>query len=441
VVTASPVMVDGVAYVGDWSGHLFAISVAHGHVLWSDRLGDSHHGAYGVITSSAAVASGVAYVGAGDSLFAVDTADGHVRWHTDLDARHPTDSGEIESSPVVFDGVVYVGSDANQDSGYTGEGLWAISAKTGAPLWHFNPEVAVHHPLYGCGNVWSSPALDTTTKTLFFGTADCPDNSGHQCSADGSDALCHPGSAYDYTKRWSPLSEAIIAISAVDGHVLWSHQDHVPLNKDDDDYGASAQLFTLANGRKVVGEGNKDGSYTVLDRANGAVVWHAVEQGNGNVHSGLAIGGFLGATAVLNGTVYGGSAIDLPWTAHALTPFVAFAGATGARSWQAVQFYSYAPTTAANGVVYEGALDDVLRAYDASSGRLLSAIPLGAPISSGAAIGAGTLVIGTGTSETDLQFKVCDRLPALKAQCKASALNTTLNPLGDIAGIWGLALA
>lgn len=484
VVTATPTIVDGVAYVGDWSGRFYALDVKTGTQRWAATLGlhrsgkdaDRHHGAYGVITSSAAVTDvggrRVVLVGAGDSLYALD--NGRVLWRTDLDPRHPTNSGEIESSPVVWSGapggpVVFVGSDANQDSGYTGEGMWALSVATGKPIWHFNPETATHHGLYGCGNVWSSPALGLDAgnpdparrAVLYFGTADCPNNSGSTCPTDGSDPYCPRGTSYNYAKRWSPYSEAIIAVSAVTGRALWSYQGHTPLNQDDDDFGAPAQLFALPDGRRVVGEGNKDGTYTVLDQATGRLIWNHPEVGNGNVQPGLAIGGFLGATAVMpvGGVprVFGGSAIDTPISYNPatagfsvqpfgtlmrnLTPVAAFSGVDGAARWSVPQLYTYAPTTAANGVVYIGALDGIMRAYAAATGRLLWAFPVAAPISSGAAITDGAIVVGVGTSETDLQFKLCDRVPAsARTLCRSTPLNTTINPLSNLAGVWGFSL-
>jgi outer membrane protein assembly factor BamB len=118
----------------------------------------------------------------------------------------------------------------------------------------------------------------------------------------------------------------------------------------------------------------------------------------------------------------------------------AFSGVNGTNAWSAVQTYTYGPTSAANGVVYVGALDGLLRAYDAATGLLHWAFPLGAPVSSGAAIGAGTLVIGAGTSESDLEFKLCEQLPAsLAPTCRQTPLDQTLNPLGDLGEVWAFA--
>lgn len=491
VVTATPTVVGGTVYVGDWSGTFYAIDQKTGGVNWSTTIGrgrsdgqaDHHNGAYGVITSSAAVASfgkkQVAFVGAGDSLYAIDASTKaipdaqRVLWRTDLDPKHPTSHGEIESSPVVWAGapggpVVIVGSDANQDSGYTGEGVWAIRAATGQPVWHFS-ETSTGHPLYGCANVWSSPALGLDPKNpdpakravVYFGEADCPDNSGTLCPPDGSDLYCPPGQKYDYSKRWSKFAEAIVAINATDGSPVWTVQTHPRLNQDDDDYGPSAQLYSLPSGQKVVGEANKDGSYTVIDRNSGVVISKTAETGNGNIQPGFALGGFLGTTAVITvdhgPRVFGGSAINTPITydaggnptsqppstlAKQGNAMTAFSGTNGAPAWSAVQGYTYGATSAANGVVYVGALDSMIRAYDASTGLLLWSFTTGAPMSSGAAITSRSIVVGTGTSESDVEFKTCDRAPApAVASCKSTPLNATLNPLSNLNGVYTFTLA
>jgi outer membrane protein assembly factor BamB len=119
----------------------------------------------------------------------------------------------------------------------------------------------------------------------------------------------------------------------------------------------------------------------------------------------------------------------------------AFSGVDGTRAWSAVQGFTYGGVSAANGVVYVGGIDTILRAYDTATGRLLWLFPLAAPISSTAAISAGEIVIGVGTSYTDLNFKLCDKLPQpLQGVCKSTPLKSGLNPLSKLNGIWAFAL-
>ena len=507
VVTAQPAVAGGRVYAGDWDGTFYAVDRATGAVAWKTVLGnaapapwtDSHRDDYGQITSSAAVApvGGVAtvFVGAAASLYALDAGSGAILWRFDTDPQQPTGLGEVESSPVVWsstpDGHPWVlfGADANQSSDFPGEGLWAVDAVTHQAVWHFNPEAYTGKPLYGCGNVWSSPALDLDPANpdparramAFFGMADCPDNSptgslaslgpvalpappgqapppAAPCPGDGSDPNCPPGGTYDYSQRWQRFAEAMVGLDAATGTPVWSYQPHQP-NTEDDDFGSSAQVFRLPGVGTVVGEASKDGSYYVVRRDTGAPVWQAVEQGNGNVQQGQAVGGFIGNTAVGGAkgspSILGGSAIDTPVTydpktgqpvpqgdpAAFATPMRAFAARDGAPRWQAVQGPTYGATTSAGGVVYNGALDGLLRAYDAGSGALLWAAPLGAPVSSGAAVAGGDVVIGAGTSDTDLEFKACDPFPgALGQLCHAAPLDQQLNPLSKLGEIWDFSL-
>jgi polyvinyl alcohol dehydrogenase (cytochrome) len=493
VITASPAVVNGMVYVGAWDGEFYALDLSTGKVVWQTTLGlhrtdghlDHHQGSYGTITSSAAVATvggrEMVFVGAGDSMYAMDASrrampdSQRVIWSDNLDTLHPTSDGEVESSPVIWRGapggpVVIFGSDANQDSGYAGEGIWEVRAATGKVVWHSNPEVDAGKGLFGCGNVWSSPALALDPHAhpashramLYFGTADCPDNGHGACPPDGSDPRCPAGSRYNYATRWTWLSQAMIAMSAVNGKPVWSYQPFPRNDISDDDFGASAQLFTLASGEQVVGEANKSGHYYVVDRHTGKLLWNKAETGNGNFQSGFALGGLLGATSVqsVDGrpNVYGGAAINTPVyfdevagkehlqpaasIADIATPMVGFAGATGTRVWAQTQAPTYGPTTSASGVVYSGAVDDFLRAYNAATGALLWAFPTGAPVSSGEAIISNGLVVATGTSESDVEFKTCDNLPdPLAAPCKATPLNTTVNPLSRDNGIWAFSLA
>jgi polyvinyl alcohol dehydrogenase (cytochrome) len=475
VVTAPPAVSGGSVYAGAWDGTFYAIDQASGAIRWRTVLGnaapapwtDAHHLAFGQITSSAAVATvagtRTVFASGAASLYALDAATGAYLWRFDVDPQQPTELAEIESSPVVWaagtpNGHPWVvfGADANQNSDFPGEGLWAVDAVTHEAVWHFNPEAFSGKALYGCGNVWSSPALDldphnpdpSRQAMLFFGTADCPDNGSVPCPTDGTDPHCPAGGSYDYAQRWQPYAEAMIGLDARTGQPLWSYQPHPANNTADDDFGSSAQVFTLPGphgDHRVVGEGNKDGTYQVVDRNSGAPLWRAVEQGNGNIQSSQAIGGFIGNTAVGGAPgsprVFGGSAIDTPVTydpatgqpipqsdpTAGATPMRAFAAADGTPAWQAAQGPTYGASSTAHGVVYNGALDGLLRAYDAGSGLLLWSFPLGAPISSGAAIAGSDVVIGTGTSDNQLD----QRTP----------VGVNANPLSHTGEIWDFTTA
>src|SRR5680860_1402841 len=75
VVTASPAVVDGSVYVGDWSGRFYAIDAESSEVRWTFDA-DVHPTVYaGQIVSSAAVADvdgeRTVYFGGGKTLYAL----------------------------------------------------------------------------------------------------------------------------------------------------------------------------------------------------------------------------------------------------------------------------------------------------------------------------------------------------------------------------------
>jgi outer membrane protein assembly factor BamB len=88
---------DGVAYLTNYAGELFALSMANGRTLWSYDLRTTGEAA------SPAVAGDELVVHRKDGgVYVFDRATGRLRWH------RPT-AGEIESSPVVLRGVDYLG--------------------------------------------------------------------------------------------------------------------------------------------------------------------------------------------------------------------------------------------------------------------------------------------------------------------------------------------
>ena len=373
--TASPTVVGGVVYIGAWNGVLYALDARTGAVRWTHQSAAAPGASFGPIVSTAAVASvggrRLVYYGAGPRLYALDAVTGAEVWVLYVGAGGADDPAEILSSPVVWNDTLFVGMDVHDRPGGMRGGLLAVDAATGVVRWKYSSEEAAAQPSSGCGGVWGSPAIDATTGLLYFGTANCP-------RVNDNPAL--------------PMEE-ITALVASTGELRWTFRPHSGGDQDQD-FGATPNLFVDAGGRKVLGAGSKDGSYYALDPATGGVLWHTPVQ-----TPAPGVGGFIGSPAVWGGNVFGATAIGTPPFFHALD------GRTGAVLWQGVSGPGYGASATVNGVVFGAALDNVLKAWDARNGRLLWAAPLLGPGSSGPVIAGDMVFIGSGTSSSDLCAK------------------------------------
>lgn len=404
-VTASPAVVDGVVYVGDWSRTMYA--VRDGKLLWERTVAAAPGASFGPIVSSAAVADvgerRLVIFGAGPVLYALDAGTGAQVWATDLGRGVPDTPVEIESSPLVHGGRVYVGMDThNAGEAATGGvrgGLLVVDAATGAPQWTFEPEL--DQPGSGCGSIWSSPVLDTARDLVVVATANCP-------------------SAF----TWNRHTEAVTALDATPEtgapEVVWTFQPHAP-NRKDWDFGATPNLFTTDDGLPVLGAGNKDGAYYALNPATGARRWATKVALPGDVREDFSIGGFLGSPTAHRGRVFGGTAIGGPPYFHALD------GKDGRIAWRGLAGPAYGTSAAVGGVVFAGALDTLFKAFDARTGRVLWAKSLLAPVASGPAISGDQVIVGSGLASSD----ACVKGTPIDALC-VQAFEDVLGSLGGI---------
>jgi outer membrane protein assembly factor BamB len=93
-----PAVVDnGVAYIGNRSGTVFAISMRAGHVLWRHRTNAT------MASSPAVYGTELVHHSMGGRVSLLDRATGAVRWSYDV-------GSSIESSPIVRQGVDYFGT-------------------------------------------------------------------------------------------------------------------------------------------------------------------------------------------------------------------------------------------------------------------------------------------------------------------------------------------
>ena len=380
VVTATPAVVGDRVYVGDWAGVVYALDRETGDEVWRHQTAEHENVYAGQIVSSPAVVDLAdrrwVFIGSGKTLYALDAATGDEQWHHELgqpgDTTEPT---EIESSPVVVGETVIVGYDVHNNPAYRA-GVIAFDATSGDVLWDFDPDAAAGFDEgTGCVDVWASPSVDVERGLVFAGTGNCPS------SPEG----------------WGDYTEAIFALDLETGEPAWSYQPHEP-NNDDLDFAGSPNLFSIGD-RDVVGLGNKDGHYYVVDRETGEEVWQAeaAEPGLERPGSNFSTGGFIGGTAVSDGVVVGGTGVGPCPCAHGID------AETGEIVWQNEEpANTYGASAVANGVLFLGGNDFTFRALDLHTGEILWAEEMQGAVSGGSAVSGDDVFAVAGIREPGL---------------------------------------
>ena len=209
-VDSSPVVADGVVYVGSYDHNVYALNSATGAKLWNYTAG-------GTVWSSPAVADGVVYVGSFDNnVYALNAIDGDRLWNYDT-------GGVVESSPSVVGGVVYVGNDNGN--------VYALNAKSGTRLWNYTTTYTEAY----ANSILSSPAV--VGGVVYIGSENyyvyalnatdgdqlwnCTTNGEVDTSPAVVGGVVYIGS-YGPTKNILPEVGNFCALNATDGDQLWS---------------------------------------------------------------------------------------------------------------------------------------------------------------------------------------------------------------------------
>ena len=293
-VLSSPVVVNGTVYVGSSNDYLYALDAKSGKQLWrynAETGTGAAPTAAAVDVGTAVVVNGVVYGQASNSvnhsyLFALDAANGAQVWRSQINnqifSNLQVDNGEvyiassaitqqggpsttdsyayafnakngtqtwrsakisdvISGAPAVANGVVYVGSkDTN---------VYALDAKTGSSLWHYNAGGAIYTSLQVVNGVLYAgvaSSVSTVTNNLKINTSvDSTSTSGsiialNVNATSGSLRWRHPLDKY----IGSPLAvdenvvyvgtnnNFVYALSATGGSQVWSYQiaSSVPFN-------------------------------------------------------------------------------------------------------------------------------------------------------------------------------------------------------------------
>ncbi len=373
-VIGQPSVIGGRVFIGVDTGQVYAIDALKGCLVWSYK---ANAGVRTAITVARVAASRhAAFFGdLAGMVYAVDAATGAELWKSRADT-HP--AARITGAPQFFEGILYVpvasgeegaGGAANYACCTFRGSMVAMAAQSGRVIWKTYmiedeprqtgtaPNSTPRMGPSGAG-IWSAPTIDARRRSIYVGTGDA------------------------YSEPADKATDALVALDMDTGKIRWIAQDTAndvwtsacmrPTNKPDNcgpdhDFGSPPMLKTLADGRDILVAGQKSGNVWAHDPDTGQVLWRSplvanTEEFGGKIvwggasdsdtaYFGLGPGG-IGAVALRNG--------ERKWLME-ISP------ASGMETHPGHD----GPLTAIPGVIFSGGWDGMLRALNASDGKLI----------------------------------------------------------------------
>lgn len=371
-VTGTPAVVEGVLYIGDWTGNVRALDAKTGEEVWASEVG-------GQIAGSPTVTDDAVYVAVDKSTHRLNRETGEIEWSVLVNEHDWT---RIYAGPTVVEGVVVqpvsgVQIAVPQDD-YTFRGnVVGLDEATGEELWRVY--VSEDDETSGAGvSVWAGASADPERNLTFVGTGN---------------TLEEPT---------SPLADSLVAIDYTTGEIAWSTQFTNPdvynmpeangASGPDSDLGSTPTLWSVGE-RDLVGAGDKAGMFHAVDRDTGEILWET------QLTPGSRLGGIIGGSAYADGRIFVASNVGDPAAGvpTGVSTLFALDAGTGEILWQSnMELTVFGPAAVANGVVYQGTGFPRMYAFNAETGALLREYDPPAPVGGGASIADGHVYWGYG---------------------------------------------
>lgn len=389
-ITGYPIVADGCVFVGSSlatfgeQGWIFALNADTGELVWRVQT-------EGGVYNTLAYDDGVLYAfvsriistddanAKGPYVVALDAQTGDEIWRATVDRQIGADA---VSSPVVFDGMVWVGvsgtaAEVNEGdrSSFVGNQV-LLDAATGqqlAKIWTIPDETLWEEGFTG-GAVWSTMSVDPQTKYGYVGTGNPFD---YENEHENTNAILK----VDLDRYRPTFGEIVGTYKGTIEEYVPELADTVPCQELEEisgvfaagleclrldlDFGAQPNVFTLANGRRVVGAGQKSGVYHVIDADTMEPVYTQL------LGVPSAVGGIVGSAAYDGQSLYGPHTLGgYMWSIRKQDGAVRWVAPTGSGvNWGP-------PATYANRVIYTVDLAGFLDAFDAGTGAPLLKYPL-----------------------------------------------------------------
>jgi outer membrane protein assembly factor BamB len=306
---ASPVVDDGVVFIGSTQGWFYELKATTGAVLHKTFLGSLPKktcAAKGVVATATVASSptthqATVYIAAPDGyLYALQASNLAVEWKSAIAIPSTKVSNYFDwSSPTIANGTIYVGVSSNCDNPMVRGGVISYDQANGKKLAEF---YAVPKGKVGA-SVWSSAAV-VPGGDVFVSTGNGPDTSVSMQLLGDSESILKlaPGTLKLLGKFQIPASQVI----------------------DDSDFGASPVIVG-----NDVGACNKNGIFYMLSQATMKVLW---EEKIG--HAGTSSDNCIAAPAVDGSVLYlGGIGAKIGSTSYP-SSVQARDAATGHLVWQ-----------------------------------------------------------------------------------------------------------
>jgi polyvinyl alcohol dehydrogenase (cytochrome) len=383
-----PTVVGGRIYLGADTAFVYSLDAVRGCVYWSFQTQAAVRTAITIAPVKAGSSRFAAFFGdLKANVYAIDAENGTLLWRKRADSHVVA---RITGAPTFYNGRLYVpvssteevvgGNPAYECCSFRGS-VVAYDADTGEERWKTYTIAEAPKPtkktslgtqLWGPagGAVWSAPTIDPQRRVIYVSTSN------------------------GYTYPAADTTNSVLALDLETGKRVWARQltpndafvmgcgpkstsETCPQELGPDfSVGSSPILRTLPDGRAILAVGQKSGLAWGLAPEDGTVRWqHRV--GRGSVLGGIEWGG-----ASDNELVYFPNADFL----HGVNEAGGLAGIrleTGERVWFTRPSPACTDNTAAcipaqsaaasaiPGVVFSGATDGMIRAYDARDGRII----------------------------------------------------------------------
>jgi len=274
--TATPLVHDGVIYVHSFGDHVQALDAATGDELW-------HYARELPSTSRPTVKRNMAlygdklYVGTSDvHVVALDARTGAVVWDTPI--MQPGGGFGLSGGPLVAHGKVMQGVNGQAPGGAY---IVALDAETGTEAWRFYTIARPGEPGGDTwnglpleqrtgGSVWTAGSYDAKRNLAFFGPAPTYDTGPLR------DPIAKRGVSNE-----ALYTNSTIALDPDTGRLAW-HFQHVPNDQWDFDWAFERQLLTLridGRDRDVLVTAGKEGIYDALDLDAGGHYLFSIDVG------------------------------------------------------------------------------------------------------------------------------------------------------------------